>query len=116
MIKCMQISTPKLTPLRAIRLKCLDCSGHERNEVRNCQFEDCPLFSLRMGKGSRATLKKIRAFCLWCCIGQRDEIRLCPAIKCTLWKFRFGKRPLISIVTSQKSATAGVFDAEGQRV
>lgn len=29
--------------LHAIRLKCLDCSGNLRNEVRNCLVKDCPL-------------------------------------------------------------------------
>ena len=115
MIKREPIRPPKLTPLRAIRSKCIDCSGHELNEVRNCLFEDCPLFSLRMGRGSRATLKQIRAFCMWCCIGQRNEVRLCPSVKCSLWVYRFGKRPVISILNSKNRSTAEGLNAEAQK-
>lgn len=30
--------------LKAIRKKCLSCSGGLQREVINCQIEDCPLF------------------------------------------------------------------------
>jgi len=39
-----------LRPLKAIRAKCLDCSGGMRNEVKNCKLERCPLWPYRMGK------------------------------------------------------------------
>ena len=80
-----------LTPLKAIRARCIDCSGFELKEVRNCQHLDCPLYPLRMGKGARATLKRIRAYCLWCCNNQGSEVRFCPSVKCPLWEYRFGK-------------------------
>jgi hypothetical protein len=88
----------KKTPLKAIRAKCLDCSGGEYKEVRECQFdgkqdEECPLYPLRMGRGSRSTLKRIRAYCVWCCNGQRQEVKFCPSVSCPLWEYRFGKRP-----------------------
>lgn len=102
----------KLSPLRAIRAKCIDCSGNELNGVRNCQAEDCPLFSLKMGRGSRKTLKAIRSYCLWCCIGQGDEVRQCPTVKCALWKFRFGKRSGISIINSKNRMTERVLNAK----
>lgn len=38
------------TPLRAIRMKCLDCSDGNVPEVRECVVDDCPLYSFRMGK------------------------------------------------------------------
>jgi len=45
----------KFTPLKAIRAKCLDCSGGQPSEVRRCDIEDCPLFPYRFGKNpSRA--------------------------------------------------------------
>ena len=81
-----------LTPLKAIRARCIDCSGFELKEVRNCQQLDCPLYPLRTGKGARSNLKKIRAFCLWCCNHRRNEVRLCAAVRCPLWAYRFGKR------------------------
>jgi hypothetical protein len=40
----------KLTPLRAIRLKCLDCSCYQRKEIELCQIKDCPLYQYRFGK------------------------------------------------------------------
>ncbi|MDM8330471.1 hypothetical protein QUW42_09280 [Desulfovibrio piger] len=39
-----------LTPLRAIRAKCLDCSAGSLKEVRECVMLDCPLYPYRMGK------------------------------------------------------------------
>lgn len=38
------------SPLKAIRAKCLDCSGDYINEVRECPITDCPLYPFRMGK------------------------------------------------------------------
>jgi len=39
-----------LTPIRAIRAKCLDCSGGSAQEVRLCVIRDCPLYPYRLGK------------------------------------------------------------------
>jgi hypothetical protein len=39
-----------LTPMRAIRAKCLDCSGGSPKEVRACPVTACPLWPLRFGK------------------------------------------------------------------
>jgi hypothetical protein len=38
-----------LTPLRAIRTKCLDCSGGSVAEIRLCVMERCPLYPFRRG-------------------------------------------------------------------
>ena len=35
--------------LKAIREKCLDCSGSSRAEVRRCTAVGCPLWPFRMG-------------------------------------------------------------------
>jgi hypothetical protein len=40
----------KLTPLRAIRQKCLECSGYNKREVKECFIPDCDLFPFRFGK------------------------------------------------------------------
>lgn len=82
----------QLTPLKAIRIKCVDCAGGEMKAVRSCQHDDCSHYLLRLGKGSRKTMKPIRAFCISCCNDQRDEVRQCPSVKCPLWQYRFGKR------------------------
>ncbi len=39
----------KLTPLRAIKKHCLECSGYEKKQVRECVIRDCVLFSYRQG-------------------------------------------------------------------
>ena len=41
--------TPYMTPLKAIRAKCLDCVSQQPMEVRLCPCEDCPLWPYRMG-------------------------------------------------------------------
>jgi len=40
----------KLTPLRAIRHKCIDCCAGQVYEVKLCTAESCPLYAYRMGK------------------------------------------------------------------
>lgn len=39
----------RMTPLKAIRAKCLDCSCGSAAEVRECVIPTCPLFPFRMG-------------------------------------------------------------------
>ena len=39
-----------LRPLKAIRIKCLDCSAGQPKEVRLCPSHDCALWPYRMGK------------------------------------------------------------------
>lgn len=39
-----------LTPIQAIRAKCIDCSCGILKEVRECPIKDCPLWPYRMGK------------------------------------------------------------------
>lgn len=39
----------RLTPLRAIRAKCMDCSNNQIFEVRDCVITKCPLWDYRMG-------------------------------------------------------------------
>lgn len=48
----------KLTPIKAIRKKCLECSGYQPSEVRLCTSEDCPLFPYRMGKRPKIISQK----------------------------------------------------------
>jgi len=40
----------RLTPMQAIRAKCLDCCGGSAKEVRLCTIEKCPLYPYRFGK------------------------------------------------------------------
>lgn len=40
----------ELTPLKAIRQKCLECSVWSIFEVKTCQIKDCALWNYRLGK------------------------------------------------------------------
>lgn len=106
------------TPLKAIRKRCIDCSGFEIKMVRECPFDgindtECPLYPLRIGKGSRATLKRIRAYCIWCCNDQSNEVKLCPSVKCPLWEYRFGKRPKKASFLPEILTTEWLLEANG---
>lgn len=38
------------TPLRAIRIFCIECQGGSRRGPRSCDSRECPLWGFRMGK------------------------------------------------------------------
>jgi hypothetical protein len=40
----------KLTPIKAIRKKCLDCCCGSSLEVKLCDVKKCPLYTYRFGK------------------------------------------------------------------
>lgn len=88
-----------MTPLKAIRARCLDCTAGNDAEVRRCEIPDCALYHLRLGKGSKGAggcLRPIRAYCNRCMNGQPVEVRLCPsADKCELYPYRMGRRPAV---------------------
>lgn len=55
----------KLTPLKAIKKHCLECSGFEKKQVRECVIKDCVLYEYRLGKNPNrkgSTIKKLSAF------------------------------------------------------
>ena len=43
-------TTKQLTPLKAIRAKCLDCMCGQYTEVKLCPSEGCPLYNFKMGR------------------------------------------------------------------
>lgn len=45
----MKATNKTLTPMQAIRAKCLDCCCNNHTEVRLCPSTDCPLHSFRSG-------------------------------------------------------------------
>lgn len=88
----------RLTPIKAIRSKCLDCSCTSPQEVRLCTIKTCRLYPYRMGKRpttkpERTPVKTIRAYCLDCSNQQATEVRLCTVVRCSLYPYRMGKRP-----------------------
>jgi len=56
----------KLTPIKAIRLQCIECMGFQAAFVKKCSSPLCSLFPFRMGKthsgikGNLDNLKKYR--------------------------------------------------------
>lgn len=40
------------SPLKAIKMKCLDCCGYQQSEVKLCTCVDCPLYNFRTGKNT----------------------------------------------------------------
>lgn len=55
-IECPKTSNPN--PVKAIRLKCLDCSGGSREEVKLCVIPECPLYPFRLGRNPFRTVVK----------------------------------------------------------
>jgi len=47
------MTNKKLTPLKAIRQNCIDCSCSSPKEVKDCIIFDCPLYEYRLGKNPR---------------------------------------------------------------
>ncbi len=45
-----QLGHARVSPLRALRLKCLDCCNGSAREVRLCTAVDCPSWPFRMGR------------------------------------------------------------------
>ena len=45
-----QLGHARVSPLRALRLKCLDCCNGSAQEVRLCTAVDCPSWPFWMGK------------------------------------------------------------------
>ena len=48
------------TPIKAIRARCLDCSGGQHSEVRKCVAFDCPSWAYRMGDNPFDKRSKVR--------------------------------------------------------
>ena len=47
-----------MSALKAIRLKCRDCSNGSTKEIRLCPIGNCPLWPYRFGIRPRTALKK----------------------------------------------------------
>ncbi len=39
----------QISPIKAIRKKCLDCMGNQAQEVRACPMPECSLWTFRLG-------------------------------------------------------------------
>jgi hypothetical protein len=115
-------ATATLTPLRAIRQKCLWCCNGSAHEVALCPAKACPSWSFRFGhkptdeiiaeqadtllhplelpmravefhEEQHSGLKAIRRKCLDCSGASKAEVRNCVFKGCALHPFRQGKNP-----------------------
>ncbi|GAG61678.1 unnamed protein product [marine sediment metagenome] len=59
------MSNRLLSPLKAIRANCLDCSGGSQGEVDKCVIPDCPLFPYRFGKRPETAKKRGKEMADW---------------------------------------------------
>ena len=50
-----------MSPMQAIRRKCLDCSGQQMMEVKLCGVVACPLWPFRAGKHPYTTTRLLEA-------------------------------------------------------
>jgi hypothetical protein len=118
------------TPLRAVRLACLECCDGSASEVRQCEATSCPLWTFRFGRRPSAEdkaavvaaekpvypierrltgtsgLKAVRRRCLDCSGGTDAAVRSCTVSACPLFEFRFGKNPNIVRSPERKEADA----------
>jgi len=100
----------------AIKCKCLDCSGFEYAEMRNCLHEDCSLWQFRTGKAPQNPAKRnkaIKTFCMWCTLDQPYEITNCSSRYCPLFIFRgyiLPEKNALNKDTSSKSTTGELPD------
>lgn len=83
--------TVNLNRRKAIRERCLNCTGWVRKEVKGCQLENCDIYPFRMGIGKQDANKRskaIRNHCLDYCAGDQHEVYKCAAKDCSLYAFR----------------------------
>ena len=79
----------ELNRRRAIRERCLNCSGWSYVEVETCAITDCPLYPFRTGKGkqnAKARAKAIREHCTKCMATEQPS--RCIVRDCPLWVYR----------------------------
>ena len=46
----MKYENKTLTPVKAIRAKCLDCTNNQYTEIKECNITNCSLHPYRFGK------------------------------------------------------------------
>ena len=50
-----------MSPMQAIRGKCLDCSGQQMTEIKLCVVVSCPLWPFRAGRHPYTTTRLLEA-------------------------------------------------------
>lgn len=76
---------------RAVRYKCLDCSGFHPSEVDHCGLTTCPLHKFRFQSLRQDPQERnwaIRKFCVVCMGGEKAYVKNCESVHCPLWPYR----------------------------
>lgn len=83
-----------MTPLQAIRNKCLDCCLGNQDETMKCSAKGCSLHEYRSGHRAELIesilLRAIRYKCLDCSGFNPYEVSNCNRADCPLHQFRNG--------------------------
>ncbi len=88
-----------LSPLNAVRHKCLDCNCASSDEVSLCPVKGCSLWPYRFGsypenhQGAKTVLRPIKAKCEDCVPEKLNGVRDCAKKCCPLWPYRLGTNP-----------------------
>lgn len=84
----------KVSRSKAVKLRCLDCAGFVKKQVKECSLTNCPLYEMRLtGKlnGEKAGLRRSKAikdFCVRCFNGHKTLIKTCTDINCSFHQYR----------------------------
>lgn len=90
-----EVVTLKTSKAKCIKLKCLDCVGHIRKNVKDCKDKKCFLYPYRLGKNphsGKERSKAIKDFCTKCMNGQTYEIKKCTTRYCPIFSHRKGAK------------------------
>ena len=68
----------RMSPVQAIRRKCLDCCGHQLAEVRLCEAISCPLWPFRAGRHPYTRKSLLEADSKVCPSGGSLVPQFCP--------------------------------------
>lgn len=81
------------SPMKSIRLHCLECCWDRQIEVRECSATDCPTFHFRLNKKPKgeSSFRAIRTMCMDCAGAQPSEVSGCLIVDCALYPYRMGK-------------------------
>lgn len=86
-----------LSKTKAIKLKCLDCSGFDRSSVKECVIEDCELYPYRLGKNPHTSKQRnnnMKLHCVNCSGGNKPNIKRCTVETCPLYYHRIGAKKI----------------------
>lgn len=105
-----------LTRSRAIRLRCLDCCGFDKRQVKECSNTECCLFEMKLNgklEGEKAGIRRnktIREFCKICMCGDKKLVLECTDTNCSFFTLRPKKR--IRKNERQSTRDNGVSDSD----